>query len=47
MCNATISIGIANYIGGDYHDTIKKADEALYYAKEHGRNQVVLSSDLK
>lgn len=47
MCNATISIGIANYIGGDYHDTIKKADEALYYAKEHGRNQVVLSNDLK
>lgn len=47
MCNATISIGIAIYIGGDYHDTIKQADKALYYAKEHGRNQVILSSHLK
>lgn len=47
VCNATISVGIAIYIGGDYHDTIKQADKALYYAKEHGRNQVVLHSDLK
>lgn len=47
MCNATVSIGITIYIGDDYHDAIKKADEALYYAKEHGRNQVVLSSELK
>lgn len=47
MCNATISIGIAIYIGGDYHDTIKQADKALYYAKEHGRNQVIISSHLK
>lgn len=47
MCNATVSIGITIYVGGDYHDAIKKADEALYYAKEHGRNQVILNSDLK
>lgn len=47
MCNATISVGIAGYTGGDYHDTIKKADEALYYAKEHGRNRVVMYSNLR
>lgn len=46
MCNTSISIGIATYIGGDYHDAIKQADKALYYAKEHGRNQVILSSQI-
>lgn len=47
MCNTSISVGIATYSGGDYNDTIKKADKALYYAKEHGRNQVILYSDLE
>lgn len=47
MCNTSISVGIAPYTGGDYHDTIRLADKALYYAKEHGRNQVVLATNLK
>lgn len=36
----TVSMGIASYDGGDYHDCIKHADRALYYAKNHGRNKV-------
>lgn len=38
----TISIGVALYKGGDYHAAIKHADEAMYLAKESGRNRVVL-----
>ena len=38
----TISIGVAAYSGGDYHEVIKKADEAMYEAKRNGRNRVVL-----
>ena len=38
----TISIGVAPYLGGDYHVAIKHADEALYEAKRTGRNKVVL-----
>lgn len=38
----TISIGVAAYKGGDYHDVIKEADEAMYEAKNSGRNRVVL-----
>nr|MBQ8253510.1 GGDEF domain-containing protein [Lachnospiraceae bacterium] len=42
ICKMTISIGVALYHGGDYHDTIKNADEAMYQAKAAGRNKVVL-----
>lgn len=42
VCKITLSIGVAAYEGGDYHDVIKKADEAMYQAKKGGRNQVVL-----
>lgn len=42
ICKTTISIGVALYNGGDYHDTIKNADEAMYQAKKDGRNRVVL-----
>ncbi len=44
----TISIGIAVY-DEDAHfrrDLIENADAALYYAKAHGRNSVVLYSDI-
>lgn len=42
VCKITISIGVAAYKGGDYHEVIKNADEAMYRAKNNGRNQVVL-----
>lgn len=42
ICPITISIGIAQHLGGDYHVTIKKADEALYRAKRAGRNSTAL-----
>lgn len=43
----TISIGVATTVpipGFSKRKLIRTADEALYYAKEDGRNQVVLSS---
>lgn len=39
--NITVSIGISQYKGGDYHKLMKEADIALYEAKENGRNQIV------
>lgn len=41
ICKTTVSVGTAMYDGGNYHETIKKADEAMYRAKNNGRNQVV------
>lgn len=42
ICKVTISIGVALYQGGNYHDAIKNADEAMYQAKATGRNKVIL-----
>lgn len=42
VCPMTVSIGVAEHAGGNYHDTIKNADRALYDAKNSGRNKVVL-----
>lgn len=37
----TISLGVAFWNGeGMPEDTLKRADEALYRAKQHGRNRV-------
>lgn len=44
----TISIGVASYEHGiDLSEIIKRADKALYKAKEAGRNKVVLYSETK
>lgn len=41
----TASIGVAQYSGHpDHQYLIKKADQAMYKAKQQGRNQVVLAS---
>jgi len=46
VCKTTISIGVSLYQGGDYHTAIKNADDALYRAKENGRNQVVVHESI-
>ena len=47
ICPITISIGVSKYNNTDnYHEAIDKADQALYYAKEHGRDQVVRYEDI-
>ena len=39
--SATVSIGIAELAQGDNLDSLmKKADDAMYYSKTHGKNQV-------
>lgn len=44
--STTVSIGIATYPihGNSIKELINRADEALYHAKEKGRNQIVLAS---
>lgn len=44
----TVSIGIATYPldGTTKEALIQKADEALYWAKQHGKNQVCLAKDI-
>ncbi len=37
----TVSIGVAEHSGDDINVSIKKADEALYSAKQSGRNKVL------
>lgn len=40
ICPVTISVGVTVYDGGDYNTSVRQADEALYQAKESGRNKV-------
>lgn len=44
----TVSVGIASSVPGadtDFHDTLRLADQSLYYAKAAGRNCVVFRRD--
>lgn len=43
----TISLGLAAYHEGDTYDTLlKRADDCLYKAKNHGRNRIIDERDL-
>ncbi len=46
VCKITISMGIVEYHGEELRYAIEKADKALYYAKETGRNRVIKYSNL-
>jgi diguanylate cyclase (GGDEF)-like protein/PAS domain S-box-containing protein len=40
----TVSIGVAIPVSNDLHELLRRADNALYAAKTHGRNRVVLAA---
>ncbi len=44
--STTVSIGLSQYKGYDFHQAIHEADKAMYYAKHNGRNQVVCFDEL-
>jgi diguanylate cyclase (GGDEF)-like protein len=46
--NVTLSLGVAEFPGDgrDRQELIEKADQALYYCKEHGRNRVTRVADM-
>jgi diguanylate cyclase (GGDEF)-like protein len=46
--SVTLSLGVAEFPGDgtDRHVLIERADQALYYCKEHGRNRVTKVRDL-
>ena len=48
MGNITLSLGVALYRPGDSStDMIQRADAGLYFAKQHGRNQTVIETQLE
>lgn len=44
VCSVTVSIGVTGYQGGDYNTYVKLADEALYAAKNQGRNRICVKN---
>ena len=44
VTKVTVSLGVSVYDGINYESSVEKADKALYYAKMHGRNLVVVHS---
>lgn len=43
----TVSVGMANFTEHDDEQSlIQRADEALYYSKEHGRNRVTIYEEM-
>ncbi|HCB1448618.1 TPA: GGDEF domain-containing protein, partial [Serratia marcescens] len=44
--NVTVSLGFVGTSRGSPVEILGQADQALYYAKEHGRNQVRFYEDL-
>lgn len=47
VCPVTVSIGVTIYEGGDYNHAVQKADQALYIAKNSGRNQVYVEESMQ
>ncbi|MCR4841793.1 MAG: diguanylate cyclase [Eubacterium sp.] len=47
VCPVTVSVGYTVYDHKNFHASVEQADAALYYAKNHGRNQICAYSDLK
>ena len=48
MGNITLSLGIALFKPGDSStDLVQRADAGLYFAKQHGRNQTVVETQLE
>lgn len=47
VCPVTVSIGVTLYEGGDYNHAVQKADQALYIAKNSGRNQVYVEESMQ
>ena len=44
LCENIVNCGELNYDEEKMEEAINRADELLYYGKEHGRDQIVMES---